>query len=194
MTNPPLNTTEAEILYLIWKRKKLGDGTPMTLKDIHGALVKHRRGKQSGLSLVAVKKVLQNLKARPAGLLEAIEVSHSGSGPRPLGYRLAPEKIITWPSTAAIVLALYNYPDHGPLERERFIEHIAGLGLVNEPTQAAPTKGQIEAQISACTQWNYIAEDQAGRLSSTRRVDDELEFLKAIANPGADIGHGVSRR
>ena len=63
-----------------------------------------------------------------------------------------------------------------------------------ETTQAAPTKGQIEAQISACTQWNYIAEDQAGRLSSTRRVDDELEFLKAIANPGADIGHGVSRR
>jgi len=187
---PPLKPVEADILYLIWKRKTLGDGRPVTSKDLHKALIKERGGPDGDISAQVVKRALYSLKNRTDGLLEAVEVSRQQSGPSPTGYRLAHDKLITWPATAAIVLALYNYPEHVPPDLKGLIDFITKRGL-----RVSLQDEDIQQQIAACIKWNYITKDKnTGRLSTTRRVDDEFPYLTAIAgelrdeNAGRDSG------
>ncbi|HEV2201433.1 MAG TPA: hypothetical protein VGR73_16565 [Bryobacteraceae bacterium] len=165
----------------------------MTMPEIQKALNQHRSASDSGRSAAAIKKALQNLKARPEPLLESIEVSHPGPGPRPVGYRLARSKVITWPAAAAVVLALYNYPDHEPPDRRRFVNHVAALKLPNENTGAAMEPPEIDEVISACLDLDYMSDDQSGHLVASCRADAEIHYLKAIAKPDPDTKPGGAR-
>jgi hypothetical protein len=194
MAQPPLRSIEADILYLIWKRKTLGDGTAMTVRDLHKALAQHKGRKIGGVSAQVIKKALQALKTRTGEFLEISTVSKEGSGPRPAGYRLAAGKIMTEPSNAAIVMALYNYPEHTPPDRKRLIEYIAERGLGSEGSSTSGDRSEIEELIGACIEGKYIFEDrQSGRLSTTSRVDEELGFLEALAGEANEKDPGENR-
>jgi len=194
MAQLPLRPIEADILYLIWKRKKLGDGTAMTVRDLHKALAHHMGHRTSEVSAQVIKKALHGLKARPGKFLEISAVSKEGSGPRPAGYRLAAGKIMTEPSNAAIVMALYNYPEHTPPDRERLIEYIAERGIGGEGGSSYGDRSEIEELIAACIEGRYISEDrQSGRLSTTPRVDEERRFLEALAAEANKKDSGENR-
>jgi hypothetical protein len=193
MASEPLNILEAEILYVIWKRKTLGDGTPMTASEIEDELAKRGRPRPTAWSRVAVNKALQRLRKRPEAVLEATEVSPTRSGPRPSGYRLADRKLITWRTTAAVILALYNYPDHEPPDRKRFLEYIAAQKLANDKTGDKVLPQDIDEALAFCREHGYVSDDPSGRLRASPRVDAELPYLKAILSDERDAKPGKGR-
>lgn len=194
MTQSALKRVEAEILYVIWKRKRRGDGSPMTVRDLHKALAGHDSQGHVEISDQTVKRAVQSLRSRPGAYLQAAQVGQEGPGKPPAGYKLAPGNIITRPATAMIVLALYNYPDHTPPDRQSLLEKLAERAPHNQGKSEVLDKEEIERQIAFCIAQGYLVEDRhSGRLSTTPRVDEELRFLAAIADEPDETDSGGDR-
>jgi hypothetical protein len=67
---------------------------------------------------------------------------------------------------------------------ERFLDHIAGFGLLHEETKTVMTRKELEEQISFCATLGYVVvleDERKQRLRPTDRVNQELLFLERIA-------------
>jgi hypothetical protein len=187
MPGEGLYTTRSCVLYLLWRRRRGGNGRRATAEELRLQLMAGEAGEQfhENLNIVSVKKALATLEK--AGLIESGEVPRIGSkpGPAPKGYRFPDDgPMLTWSSTARIILDLYHHPIR-PVEETSFIELLLEIGLLQDDTGQPSTREHIVRQLAYCQKNDYIklTSDSPRYLSSTNRVDLELMFLEKIAEP-----------
>jgi hypothetical protein len=178
----------------LWQHRRSGDGGLVTAKRLHEYLKgEEHPGILQGLKLRSVKKALARLES--AGFVESMPVAKEEGqpGPPPDGYRLPEDgKIISWRSTARIVMELFHHP-HAPVEEGRFISEIMQLGLCRDDSDELATNDDVADQIVYCIRKEYIRVDESGdapggkagerRLCRTPRIDTERNFLELIAVP-----------
>jgi hypothetical protein len=104
-----------------------------------------------------------------------------------MGFRIAHGKMITWASTAAIVLELYNYPSSDAVDLEHFLTRILGLNLVHEKTGLLMTRKEVEEHIAHCRTLSYMVHEEPHGLHALPRVDEERLFLEWIAEHAESI-------
>jgi hypothetical protein len=191
----PLTKVQSVLLYLMWRRRRSGDGRLSTAKDLLGDLTTAEFAVE--FAAVDDKKLRKPLRhLAEAGLVEsgsAPKVKDSDPGPSPTGYRLPDEaKTIGWQSTARLVLELFNHREK-PVDARRFIQEMMQLGLCQDDTGNLSSKEDIERQIEYCVRKGYlivhkVAHSHAGlidtgALECTELVDQHLGFLQRIAVP-----------
>jgi hypothetical protein len=189
-----LDSIGASILYLLWRRRRNGDGTLVSAKALLQELTNPELGlgiKESP-SLNTIRRALLNLQK--AGFVEtgAMAKDSGFTGPPPNGHKLSADApIITWASTAAMVMRLYNHPDQR-VRIEDFIREVMTLNLRQDSTQAPLTRQDIEDQVASCLRRGYIREidGEAGEtglpanqklLCTTHKVDEHRIFLERLA-------------
>jgi hypothetical protein len=191
----PLSKVQSALLFAMWRRRRGGDGRLSTAKELLGHLTSGKHSIEfAGLDEKKLKKPLRRLLEM--GLVEsgsAPKHDPSEPGPPPTGYRLPEEgKMITWQSTARLVLELFNDP-HRPVNGDRFINRMMQIGLCQDDTSDPSTKEEIGKQIEYCVRKGYLRDHkdadshsgviQAGSFQCTAMVDQHLEFLELIAIP-----------
>lgn len=187
-------------MYLMWRHRRNGSGSLSTPKQLVEQLV---TGEFSNLGLDVkilpaedrekkARKVLRQLAEQ--GLAEsgpAPKENESAPGPPPSGYRLPEEgKTITWPSTARLILELFNYPER-PVDRQRFLNEAVKFGLWQDDTGEQSSDEQVVQQIEYCIRKGYLAPQQStshagtiATLQCTSLVDQHLSLLKMFALEG----------
>ena len=195
MPSNSLNIFSSALLFLLWRRRRAGDGRLVTAKELHGDLTTSDLASSfTAIDLRVIKKALRRLEK--SGFLESRPVpkdDNTQPGPDPNGYRLPEEgKTITWQSTARIVLELFHHP-HPPVEETFFVAEIIRLGLTQEDNDQAMTRDDVVNQIAYCVRKDYVRVDESRddptrkigsrHLHCTPRVDAERSFLERIAVP-----------
>jgi hypothetical protein len=184
MPSQPLDGTDVIVLLTLWRRKRGGEGQPLTIKAIH-AILRTERGDASP-SRSAVKKAVTRLLARELKIIAGRRVPRDSgqTGPPPMGFSIMSRQIITWPSTATILLELFHYPSMDSVELERFLDHIAVLNLVHDETQNPMSRKELEEQITYCAGLGYVAAEATPppRMRVLDRINEERLFLEGISN------------
>lgn len=210
MPDDKLKKLWSTIVYLLWRKKRNSEGGGLVsaeellaVEELRFELRKTDPAKNTApekdtkdSDIKKIQKALRNLER--LGYLESgsAEKTHdSKPGPPPKGYRL-PEvgKMITWQSTAIIVLRLFNHP-HEPVEEETFVLEILELGLNRDDNQQRMTREDVINQIAYAISKGYITlSDELSdvdqpigrtgvrRLHRTSRIDKEEHLLKMIAS------------
>lgn len=190
-----LSKLKARLLYLVWRKQRSGDGRMCSPQEL---LTQVTTGQSAAdFSSLSLKKIQTSLRRlEEIGVLDSapgVKENESAPGPPPRFYRL-PEagKVITWQSTARLVLELLDNP-HRPVDREQFIADIIKLGLCQDDTNTPSTREEIRMQIEYCIRKGYLrieAESDhpsglasGGSLQCTSLVDQHWEFLSMIATP-----------
>ena len=189
----PITKIQSALLYILWRQRRGGDGRLFNAEQL---LTEIRSLPNSAdfrdLDERKLKKPLRRLV--DSGLVEigaTLKGKESSPGPAPMGFRL-PEggALITWQSTARLVLELFNYPRR-PIRSERFTNEMVQLGVTEDDTGKPWTREDIQRQLDFCSRKGYIrinreADAQslnAGTtLQSTSLIDQHLGYLELIAS------------
>lgn len=188
-----LNFLGASLLYLLWKRRRSGDGALVAAKTLHQELVAGAAGStfRETLPVNAVKKELARLQH--AGMLNGVVMSKENAdpGPAPKGYRFSADApIITQRPTATMIMKLHNHPEQR-VATKHFVQEILALRLGHDDAREPLTPQDIEDQIAYCVKKGYIeeveTEDEGAapaiqqRLCTTNKVDEYRMFLEKLA-------------
>jgi hypothetical protein len=130
---------------------------------------------------------------------------NSDPGPAPKGFRVVPDPpIVTWRSTAAILLKLYHHRDRR-VRHDEFLEEVLADKIPNDGSREPLGKKEIEQQIEYCVKQGYIDEAESGtgfsyfqksdkRLMTTTKVDDQVMFLEKLAGSSSSAHGGTKKR
>jgi hypothetical protein len=180
---------------LLWRRRRNGDGSLTPAKALHRELLNgHAKSQFSNdLKVPAVKKSLRALKA--AGMVDFGQSTRTDRmpGPTPNGYRISADPpIITWTTSAALVVVLHNHRDRR-LKRETLIAEAVRLGVTHHNSDKRLEPGQISDLIDWCVRKGYFLEKEVliedgaiptneMLLTTTAKVDECELFLRKIAD------------
>jgi hypothetical protein len=181
-----LDAVMSHALFLLFKHRQRF----ASARDIHSGLQKEFPALKQGIRLKQVERMLKRLEV--AGYLESTKLPRpvGHSGPDPTGYGFAVDSpTITWPSTARIVVELWNRGRSVPYEP--FVSEVLNLSLHDDGGRTL-TREDLENQIAWCTrpEKNYmqLREDYdpnqhqpERRVSATPKVARVLNFLELIA-------------
>ncbi len=183
------------MLLVLWERKRAEDGKLMTTREVHSALAE-QLGPQAP-SYSAVKDVVRGLQSGQESLLthDKVPREHGEAGPSPTGYAISSGQIMTRPTTAVIVLRLFNYPSYEGVGIERFVKRISELNLIHEETGELMTREEIVDEIEYSKRLGYVTEDSdSHRLRVTDRPNAERLFLQEIADHAEYFENGERKQ
>jgi hypothetical protein len=108
------------------------------------------------------------------------------SGGRPVKrHRINFREVITWPSTATIVLRLFNY-DGGDCSRQQLLQDVMAMGMIDKETKKEFTKDRLDKQIDFALDKGYLAfvprhDDLLSIETEKDRAREEEKYLEAIS-------------
>lgn len=179
----PLSPLACKVLHVLWQRKRQEDGSTARIDDVRDLVAAEFQLGLAECSRNSVKKVLNELKAY--GIVQCVMMRFGAVGAPSATFRLAPGTVVTRPTSAAIILKLYNHPNE-PVEEDLFIAEVHRLGL-EDP--AILTADRIREEITYAISRQYIERLDAPRpvLGKGPRVDYERGFLELISRrpPGS---------
>lgn len=190
-----MNYIAACILYLLWKRRRNGDGALATAKKLREELIAGIAGTnfRQDLNIATVKKALVELQRAGMLTMGVTAKEDSEPGPPPNGYRFSADPpIITLRATAAIVMHLHNHRDQR-VKREILIQEILALKISHHSANEPLSQQDVDDQIDYCLRKEYLqevdppihgklAESTEKLLATTAKVDQYSMFLKKLAD------------
>lgn len=197
-----LTRLKASILYLMWRRRRNGDGRLSSAKELLSQLTSGQfAGEFAGFVGLDIKKIQKSLRGlEEAGLVESgsgWKEDERQPGPPPTGYRL-PEagKLINWESTAKLLTSLFNNP-HRPVHEDRFVSEMLQLGLCQDDSGKPSSRAEILGQIEYCKGKGYITAEVVANnpsggtgatLQCTSAVDEYWLFIEMLAKQKRPAG------
>ena len=178
---PQVTLTErhTDVLFVLWSVQIRGrQRFPISATGI-AALLKQRRVSLSKASVMNVIRTLGKL-----GLVqEAPGTSGPGKrGPKPRGYTIRPDSLITEPLTATIAVHLYHFLIQ-PANLESCIE-----GIRQGPLERLSPE-EVREHIGVCVEMGYLGQDRdTAIVTATQRVLRERLFLERIAKAAEPTG------
>lgn len=111
----------------------------------------------------------------------ASKVETNAPGGKPTAYTFDRNTTITWPTTAFILLRLWQFRGRA-VERDVFTDTILKLQVKNSSTGRAATEDEISRQIDTSIAWKYIDLINDSVLLPTDRIQFEHDLLQFIAS------------
>lgn len=196
---------QSEILFVLWEHRQLGKGRAMTATEIREAVIALRQrssppganqqgGKRKqkkvaprpGTGLANIRRNIQTLQkwnllddkgAQPAQKAAA-------QGPPPMAYAIRKDAIITWSSTARLLVELYDSPGEEQ-DKRQFLARMEALHI--EKDGKVMSEAELENELLAFTvEKGYVeipADSKGARITITDKTANELPFLRRIAWP-----------
>ena len=131
-----------------------------------------------------IKKAVARLlnRERPLLVSHVVPRDVGRTGPAPKGYSLNAATMVTWASTASMLLELLHYPPYDWVDLDRFLGAVAAHRIYHPETKAVLTSHDLEEQLVQCEKIGYVelARDQR-RVRVTQRLHDERLLLERIA-------------
>jgi hypothetical protein len=182
----PLDYIAASLLYLLWRRRRAGDGSLVTVKALWKELLSGASGIaiRRDVTFSAVKKALHRLRAEELVEFGAVPKDTAEPGPTPTGFRLSRDPgIVQSPATATMIMTLHNHPA-GRLTQRDLVDEVFQASLQNDRNEHL-TKEEISELITWCIRRGYFQEIEerasASRsemqLRTTSKVDMQGPFL-----------------
>jgi DNA-binding XRE family transcriptional regulator len=187
----PLDELASRLLFLLWKRRRSGNGFPATPEQLRRSLIAGEMPSAYELSLKSptVKAGLERLAREGFVESEPAMRERPRRGVAPDAYRFSADSSVpTWMSTARVLLQLHSHP-YGRADEDTFVAELMQLGLHRDDDAKPLTREDIAKQIEYGRKKEYITAVlgpayAAGReLSTTALVAQHLTFLQKIAEP-----------
>ena len=178
-----LTTVDLEILKLLWTDLYSGNGFGLTRKKLLVALQKNSpEGRDPIMKSDAALRVhLRKLMLRVPAVMMAEKAETDAPGGKPMVYKFARDTTISWPTTAFMVIRLWQFPGRA-VEQQVFIEQMLKLGIKNSSTGSRATEDELLHQIATSITWKYIDLTNHSVLVPTDRVQFEHALLEFIAS------------
>jgi hypothetical protein len=173
-----ISGTPLRILEALWRDHYFGKKLGLTLKDLAASLPSPAKVGQQ-LSIPAIRQSLEALFSR--SLILSGDLFSVGRG-RPAGVvRIDVDNVVTWPSTASIILRLHARRN-SMCPVKPFIEDLLSLKLLDQDGNAQ-TVDLVPRQISFARKRGYIATvpEHDDILTTTTRVWEEYQYLKYVS-------------
>lgn len=166
--------TQLRILKLLWhdhndSQTKQG----FTSKQLAGMLK---------LTPAAINDAARALGRLPVAMIKSEPHTNVAGGGRPARYHvLNARQLITWPSTAFLVLNLLSRPQ-STAERSSLVGRALQETIIDTTTQQPFTAARLERQLEYATDHQYVTQvdRHSDLLTVTPRVTLELEFLQYV--------------
>jgi len=170
--------TSLRILEVLWRNHYFGPKLGLTLKELAASLPSTTKSGQS-LSVPAIRGSLISLSKR--ALIVAHIMSRGPGSPSEI-IRLNVDNVITWPSTATMVLRLFNR-DHSMCKKDTFIQDLLTLGWVDQHGNRQ-LMDMLDHQIRFATSRNYLktVPEHPDILTTNERVVEECDYLRFVSN------------
>ena len=174
----------------LWRDHYYGRKLGLTLKEIAASLPSTTNLGQQ-LSIPAIRDNLKTLSE--LSLIVLGDVVFRGKGRPAEVVRLDVERVITWPTTAAIVLTLFNRQG-SMCPRESFFKDILALGLI-DPDGNPQSPDVIARQISFATSIEYLGTvpSHDNVVTCKDRVWQEYNFLQFLSDQTKPSSSGPDR-
>jgi hypothetical protein len=178
-----LTAIDLEILKLLWTDLYSGNGFGLTRKKLLASIQEKTPKDQAPIVKTdsALRVHLRKLISHIPPLMVSGKAETDTPGGKPSVYKFARDAAITWPTTAFILLQLWQFPGRA-VEREVFIEKMLKLGVGNSSTGNRLTEDELRYQIATSIKWNYIDLVNNSVLVPTDRVEFEHALLEFIAS------------
>jgi hypothetical protein len=179
-----LPKVELEILKVLWGELHSGQGFGLTRGQILARL-QERRSNDGGLLVrtdAALRAHLQRLTSQRPPLLAVTDSQTNMPGGRPKVYALDRDRIITWPSTAFMLVALWKTQPVRSIERDEFIERMVRQKILNSSTGKIADENGILKQLRTSREWGYIDYINETVMLPSKRLAFELEYLEFVAS------------
>jgi len=170
-----LATVDLAILKVLWTDWFTPDGTGLTRNEL---------AKQLNTPTTVVKTdaaLRQHISKLTDDQLIVFQKRQTNKpGGKPNVYTIAVNSIITWPSTAYMLVELARV--RPSIERTAFVRRMLELKIQNSSTGEIATQDEIERQLATCSEWGYINYINETVMLPSDRLKFELEYLKFVAS------------
>jgi hypothetical protein len=181
MTIAGLSSLQADILYTIWLRQVWEKSTPgLTYSEIIAAVRRpdgggHQQQKDfmaKTIRALADLHFLERIACQPE--------QRKRRGPPPDAFRIETRQVITWPTTAAMMMTIL---DDDMVEKQRFFDHLKSMNMVVHNTGRAFESEDAESQLvySLERKYCYFVKEVPNHLKADDRTVRERPFLKKVA-------------
>ena len=176
-----LPQVDVEVLKLLWDDLRLRQaekqGFGLTILQIIDGLKEH----DIVLTKTAVQRIHLNRLRSDKLIVGRKFETNKKRGDRPLIYTLDRDNIITWPSTAFMLIQLWQ-TEFQAIERDDFVQQMLEKKIRNSstPNRVADASGIIR-QLNACADWGYIGYFNETVMKPSRRLEYELPYLEFVA-------------
>ena len=180
-----LDSTDVAILMALWQNLYGSDDSSgrshrrigLTRDDLAAKLVGREAEKPLRTS-AALYKHLAKIKGAPGLVRTSKGPTRSAGAPRDI-YSLSESDIISWPTTARIVMEVWNAPGHH-IDEERLIDKLASLQLRRDSDSPPIEKRDISMDIDYAISRKYL-ERFSRDLRAEQRLRFEIEYLSQVA-------------
>jgi hypothetical protein len=178
-----LPKVDLQILKMLWVELHSGRGFGLTRKQI---FEEFKRSIGEGGPLVrtdaALRVHLRLLVQRKPALVVVKKMETNEPGGRPHSYAIDRDSIITWPSTATMLVELWKAQPVRSVERATFVEQMLQRNILNSSTGKPATENEILKQLKTSQDWGYIAYVNESVMLPGDRLEFELEYLEFVAS------------
>jgi hypothetical protein len=179
-----LSRIDTEILGMLWSDYFRGpmehDRVGLRISEIQDGLrsknfVRSRSGLQRNhLNRLADRRLIAVRKAQT-----------EARGDKPNLYTLNRDNIITWPSTACMVIEIWRARE---VERPVFVKRMLDEQITNSATGRRSTEDAIVRQLDTSKEWGYLTYVGDAIILPARRTELELGYLRFVADQLAKSG------
>ena len=186
MSGTQLPQIDLEILKLLWLDLRSGrsGGLGLTRKQLFVAL--HHDVIVAGETPcvktdAALRPHLRKITQRSPSVVVVRPVETNEPGGKPNGYAIDRDHIVTWPSTAAMLIALWETEPVKQVEQSVFVEQVLQRKIPNSSTGKPATENEILKQVKTSHEWGYITYVNETVMVPSSRLEYELEYLAFVA-------------
>jgi len=181
---------DLEILKVLWTERcsSEGGGGGLTRKQIAQKLAGKLR--EDGRLLIppgendaALRVHLQSVIRHGTDIAKPRVVTRKAAGNKPGGkptvYIIDVDGLITWPSTAYMLVSLESF--RIGIERNKFIERMLQQRILNSSTNEIATQDEIDRQLATSERWGYIKFHNHTVMFASERLRFEFDYLGFVA-------------
>ncbi len=169
---PPLDLA---ILKLVWKDLFSGSGGGLSRRQLEDELP-NVLGEQ--VKTPTLKAHLRKLVTR--GMLEPDESNATKAGGVAYLYKMNDETMITWTSTAVLLLRLWAHPGKNP-DKATLVKSLMDEAVRNSATQMPATEKEWEEALTAAKKRGYISHEIETVVRGNAKIAFEYDYLKFVA-------------
>ncbi len=176
-----LSSLQADVLYEIWLRQVWEKATPgLTYSEIALAVARPEGGGhlQKKDFMAKTVRTLVNLQ-----FLERIPCQpeqRKGRGPAPDAFRIETRRVITWPTTAAMMMKIL---EDDLVEKHRLFDHLKSMNMLvhNTGRPFEPEDAENQLAYSLEREYCFFVAEVPNHLKAHNRTVRERPYLKKLA-------------